>query len=406
MRNECGISRWEGSLIVLVLSILGLGDAAAKPPWANSNQSLQISGTPPTSAVVDKPYSFRPTASSDGDHRLWFWISSQPAWATFDTGTGELRGTPTVAGTYPDIVIGVRDGGSAWHTSVALEPFTIRVDDTGERVNEPPLIGGTPAGTVVTGTTYAFQPSASDPEGAILSFAVQNRPAWAGFDASTGRLSGTPSSTHVGSYGNIVISVTDGVSFASLAPFAIEVTAASNAAPVISGSPATQVAAGQSYAFTPSASDADGDVLTFTIQNRPAWATFSPTTGRLSGTPTTAQAGAYADILIAVSDGNASASLPAFTIAVEQPATQSVTLSWQAPTLNEDGTPLTDLTGYEVRYGESAGQYSQTLSLPSAALTSVTIEDLAPATWYFAVKAVNSAGTQSSFSNEAWKTIY
>ena len=35
----------------------------------------------------------------------------------------------------------------------------------------------------------------------------------------------------------------------------------------------------------------------------------------------------------------------------------------------------------------------------------VTIEDLTPATWYFAVKAVNSAGAQSSFSNEAWKTI-
>jgi hypothetical protein len=90
---------------------------------------------------------------------------------------------------------------------------------------------------------------------------------------------------------------------------------------------------------------------------------------------------------------------------VDQPATRSVTLTWQAPTLNEDGSPLTDLAGYEVRYGQSSGQYSQTLSLPSAALTSVTVEDLAPATWYFAVKAVNSAGVQSSFSNEAWKTI-
>ena len=107
----------------------------------------------------------------------------------------------------------------------------------------------------------------------------------------------------------------------------------------------------------------------------------------------------------AVSDGKVSASLPAFTITVDQPATRSVTLTWQAPTLNEDGSPLTDLAGYEVRYGQSPGQYSQTLPLPNAALTSVTVEDLAPATWYFAVKAVNSAGVQSSFSNEAWKTI-
>ena len=46
-----------------------------------------------------------------------------------------------------------------------------------------------------------------------------------------------------------------------------------------------------------------------------------------------------------------------------------------------------------------------TLPLPSTALTSVTIEDLTPATWYFAVKAVNSTGAHSSFSNEASKTI-
>jgi fibronectin type III domain protein len=109
--------------------------------------------------------------------------------------------------------------------------------------------------------------------------------------------------------------------------------------------------------------------------------------------------------VISVSDGKVSASLSAFAITVEQPATRSVTLSWQAPTQNEDGTPLTDLTGFEVFYGQAPGQYTQTLPLPSAAMTSVTIEDLAPATWYFAVKAVNSAGTHSSFSNEAWKII-
>ena len=38
------------------------------------------------------------------------------------------------------------------------------------------------------------------------------------------------------------------------------------------------------YEFVPDAADADEDVLTFAIENRPDWATFSPTTGRLSGT--------------------------------------------------------------------------------------------------------------------------
>jgi hypothetical protein len=110
--------------------------------------------------------------------------------------------------------------------------------------------------------------------------------------------------------------------------------------------------------------------------------------------------------VISVTDNRAaSASLPAFTVRVEQPATASVTLSWQAPTLNEDGTPLTDLAGYQVFYGQASGQYSQNLSLPNAGFTSVTIEDLAPATWHFSVKAVNAAGAVSGFSNEAQKTI-
>jgi large repetitive protein len=392
-----------GGYANIVISVSDGQTSAALPAFsievtAAPNRAPVIGGQPATTVVAGQAYAFTPSASdADGDV-LSFAIAGKPAWAAFDASTGRLSGTPSTAqvGTYPGIVISVTDG----TTFSELAPFGITVT---EAPNRAPTVAGTPASSVVAGQSYSFTPSASDADGDPLTFSIQNRPAWAAFSSSTGRLSGTPTSTHVGSYGNIVISVSDGVASASLAPFSVEVTAAPNRAPTISGQPATTVTAGQLYSFTPAASDPDGDVLTFSIQNRPAWATFSPTTGRLSGTPTTA--GTHTNILIVVSDGKVSASLPAFTISVEQPATRSVTLSWQAPTLNEDGTPLTDLNGYVVHYGQSAGQYSETLSLPSAALTSVTIEDLVPATWYFAVKAVNSAGTQSSFSNEAWKTI-
>ena len=213
--------------------------------------------------------------------------------------------------------VGEELGVSDWQESAALPAFTIEIDGTAPRVDEPPVISGSPSGAVIAGQAYAFQPSASDPEGATLSFAVQNRPVWAGFDASTGRLSGTPTSAHVGTYGNIIVSVTDGVSFASLAPFGIEVTAAPNTAPVISGSPATQVTAGQSYAFSPAASDADGDRLSFSVSNKPAWASFDTASGRLSGTPGSTHVGTTSGIVISVSDGQASAAaLPAFAIEV------------------------------------------------------------------------------------------
>ena len=92
----------------------------------------------------------------------------------------------------------------------------------------------------------------------------------------------------------------------------------SNSAPVIVGTPATKAVAGVNYEFVPEAADADEDVLTFAIENRPDWATFSPTTGRLSGRPpASAAAHVYADILISVSDSKAVAELPAYDLEVE-----------------------------------------------------------------------------------------
>jgi hypothetical protein len=64
-----------------------------------------------------------------------------------------------------------------------------------------------------------------------------------------------------------------------------------NRAPVISGTPATSATVGKAYAFQPSASDPDGNTLTYSIVNRPGWATFSSSTGRLSGTPSSSVAG-------------------------------------------------------------------------------------------------------------------
>ena len=335
MVKESGISLWQGAIVVLALSILGLNDATSaetdRRRSDRENHCPQISGAPATSTKAGQSYSFRPQASdADGD-RLSFWVRNKPRWAKFDSRSGELRGTPSQPGTYSDVVIGVSD----WQMSAALPAFTIEIDQTTPRVDEPPVISGSPSGAVIAGQAYAFQPSASDPEGATLSFAVQNRPVWAGFDASTGRLSGTPTSAHVGTYGNIIVSVTDGVSFASLAPFGIEVTAAPNTAPVISGSPGTQVTAGQSYAFAPAASDADGDRLSFSVSNKPAWASFDTASGRLSGTPGSTHVGTTSGIVISVSDGQLSAALPAFSIEV-------AAVPNRAPTIS--GSPSTSVT--------------------------------------------------------------
>ena len=86
--------------------------------------------------------------------------------------------------------------------------------------------------------------------------------------------------------------------------------------------------------FAPTASDANGYPLTFTITGKPSWATFDASSGRLSGTPSGADVGTYSNIRIAVSDGSASTNLAAFAIQVVGTATGSATLTWQPPTGN------------------------------------------------------------------------
>ena len=79
--------------------------------------------------------------------------------------------------------------------------------------------------------------------------------------------------------------MTDGVNTRSLAPFSIRATSQSNAAPTISGTPPATATVGVGYSFQPTARDSNGDSLVFSISNRPAWASFSSSTGRLSGAP-------------------------------------------------------------------------------------------------------------------------
>jgi uncharacterized delta-60 repeat protein len=102
------------------------------------------------------------------------------------------------------------------------------------------------------------------------------------------------------------------------APTAYTFTSTVNQAPIITGTPATSVQQDSPYTFTPtSASDPDGDPISFSIANQPTWATFDTVTGTLNGTPTGVDVGVNHSIQITVTDVlGASTSLPAFDLTV------------------------------------------------------------------------------------------
>jgi hypothetical protein len=328
-----------------------------------------LSGVPATQAMVGNLYAFQPGVANPSGGTVTFSIANLPRWAQFSTTTGRLTGTPAAANTgmYANVVISARNA----YGSASLPTFSIRVAAQ-PPTKSAPTISGSPSTSATVGKAYSFQPSATEPAGAgALVFSISGKPSWASFSSSTGLLSGTPAAANVGTFGGIVISVSDGQASASLPAFSIAV--AGLPPPTISGTPATQVTVGSSYSFQPSATaPAGAGPLVFSITNKPAWASFSTSTGLVSGQPTSGNVGTTSGIVISVSDGEASAALPAFAIKV---TASGPTISGTPPTKVEAGASysfqpsVSDPAGGKLTYTITSLPAWATFSSTSGALT-------------------------------------
>jgi hypothetical protein len=300
----------SGSKSTALVSLLLVSSVAA----AATNKPPVISGVPATTVQVQKTYRFFAAAKDPEGAQVYFSIQNKPSWAWFDARLGILGGEPQAAGTSSNIIISASDGTN----TVSYPAFSITAlsaadaNKPAKPANVAPTISGAAAGSVSAGTTYSFQPSALDANGDKLTFSIANKPVWATFDAASGRMTGTPQAAQVGTYAGIAISVSDGVATATLPAFSVSVAKPANRAPTISGVPATSVSVSKTYRFFATASDADGDALTFSIANKPSWAWFDAKQGILGGEAPAAMT--YSNIVISVSDGKSTVSLPAFSI--------------------------------------------------------------------------------------------
>ncbi|MCG7550151.1 ExeM/NucH family extracellular endonuclease [Pseudoalteromonas sp. Of7M-16] len=228
--------------------------------------------------------------------------------------------------------------------------------------NIPSEISGEPKGIVNATDTYVFTPTVTNLDDDTLVFAIENKPSWASFDTTTGKLSGTPTAADMGIYDNIVITVSDGTVTNALNGFSILVRAAgTNDAPLISGSPNTSVQATRNYAFTPDVTDLENDSLVFSITNKPSWATFDTASGQLAGTPAESDTGNNENIIISVSDGfNAPVSLPAFSITVtDKPGSNYDYNTYYASAIGKVGAELENALSLVARQGQQRMTYSQ-----------------------------------------------
>ncbi|MDP2572746.1 MBG domain-containing protein, partial [Vibrio penaeicida] len=270
---------------------------------AKAPLTIQVANTTRKQGEANPTFELAPITGFKNDDSL----SSLTGSAQFNTAAN----SSSEIGTYDITASGL----SSVNYAISFAKGTLTVI----AANIAPVITGTPATTVNEDEAYRFVPTVTDADnGDSHTFSIVNKPSWATFNTATGELSGTPTNEHVGSTPNIEISVEDKAKVkASLAAFTLTVTNV-NDAPVISGTPATTVNEDEAYRFIPTVTDADnGDSHTFSIVNKPVWATFNKATGALSGTPTNEHVGSTANIVISVEDAaKAKASLPAFTLTV------------------------------------------------------------------------------------------
>jgi hypothetical protein len=174
----------------------------------------------------------------------------------------------------------------------------------------------------------------------------------------------------------------------------------------ISITPSSQsISAGTTQQFSATGTYSDG-----TTQNMTTTVTWSSSG---AGIATISNAAGSKGLATAVAAGTVT--MTAVSVSISATATltvtsnATVTLTWNAPTTRIDGSPLnplTDLSAYKIHYGTLSQSYTQTVTVENTGANPVTYTlNLGPGTYYFAITSIDASNQESTYSNEASKTL-
>jgi putative Ig domain-containing protein/cadherin-like protein len=274
----------------------------------NEGQVLQfnVSGTDPDGDALSFAASNLPTGATLTDHH---------------NGTATFDWTPgfTQAGNYTNVTITVTDSGIPAQS--ASQSFTITVGN----VNRPPVLGAIGNQITPENALLQFSITATDPDGDALSFTAANLPTGATLTDNhngSATFAWTPAAGQTGNYPNVTVTVTDNGSPAQSASQSFTITVGNvNRPPVLGAIGNKTVNEGQLLSFVASASDPDGNAISFTAGNLPSGATLTDHhdgTATFGWTPTFAQAGNYTNVTITATDNGSppQSASQSFTISV------------------------------------------------------------------------------------------
>jgi hypothetical protein len=229
----------------------------------------------------------------NGSSGLVYSANNLPSGATFNPATRTFSWSPTAGqvGTYPGVHFEVTDG-----DFIDSEDITIYVVE-----NQAPILTNPGNKTGSEGSPLPFTLSASDPDGDPLTYSGSNLPSGASVNPNTGAFSWTPNYNQAGTYPNVRFTVSDGQLTDSKNITIIIQN--SNQPPVLASIGNKAVNEGQTLQFTVSATDPEGDPLTYSASNLPVGASFDGTSRLFAWTPVSTQKGTYPGVHFEVTDG-------------------------------------------------------------------------------------------------------
>jgi trimeric autotransporter adhesin len=337
-----GVKALEGSQDVTPTATTTYSMTCTSAAGQSVTRSATVSVTPPPTLTLTA----NPTAVGPGIPSVLTWTTTNATscsapWVDTSTTAGAQTVNPTETTTYSMTCVGT-SGTVTRSVVVTYYP------------SAPGLTLTASATNVVAGRTFT------------LTWAVTNSPvtcsasgAWTGSKTITGATQTITSSTTPGTY---LYSMTC-TNPAGSVTRSVNINVTENTPPTISGTPSAVAPVGVLYSFTPTASDRESSSLGFRITGRPAWASFSTTTGRLSGTPSASHVGTYSNIVISASDGVNSVALPPFTITVTNESALTLTLSANPTTIMAGGTSNLTWTSTQATECIASGAWSGSRSL-------------------------------------------
>jgi hypothetical protein len=107
--------------------------------------------------------------------------------------------------------------------------------------NRAPSVSNAPPTSALYGRQYVFAPAVTDADGDAVTFSINSLPGWATFDATSGRLHGTPGPGDIGSTASLTITASDGRGAnTNIGPFTVNVVGTASGSATLSWAPPTQ----------------------------------------------------------------------------------------------------------------------------------------------------------------------